>query len=247
MSGFELLALGVVGFFLAIASGIAGGGGGIIMTPLLLFFGLSPAQAIATGKLGGLAMAVGSLRGMKGYRNIAKRTIVIIVLLSILAGIVSSRVIASLEGDAYNLIIAIVLIVLGCVMYVKKIGSVSKKRGRKASMFGYVALFTALLLQGVFSSGLGVLVSLALMVGLGLESIQANIAMRTTQLVLNVVIVLALIGSGLILWNVALVMSVANLAGSFIGGRIAVRKGSAFVSKSIALLAIVSGVALLFA
>ena len=38
---------------------------------------------------------------------------------------------------------------------------------------------------------------------------------------------------------------VANLSGSFIGGRIAVKKGSAFVSIVLAVLAFVSGVGLL--
>ena len=245
MSPTELVIVGVVGFLLAILSGIAGGGGGFIMTPMLIFLGLSPAQAIATGKLGGLSMAIGSLAGMRPNRKLDKNILIVAIILSIISGFLASKLIVGINEDIYGNILGVALIVIAPIMLIKKIGHQEKIISRNKKILGYIGLFVALFLQGILSGGFGVFVSVVLMSGLGLNAIQSNITKRITQLVLNSVIVLSLIGSGLILWNVALVMIIVNLLGSAIGGRIAVRKGSSFVSNVMAGLALFSGIALL--
>lgn len=245
MSDYELLLIGLVGFLLAILSGIAGGGGGFVMTPMLIFLGLSPAQAVATGKLGGLSMAVGSLVGMRPNRKLDKTILIIAISLSVITGLLASKLIVSLDEDVYGNILGVALMVIAPIMLIKKIGYQEKSLGLKRKILGYVVLSLTLFFQGLLSGGFGVFVSIALMSGLGLNAIQSNITKRITQLVLNSVIVLSLIGSGLILWNVAIVMIMVNLVGSALGGRIAVKKGSVFVTKVMAGLALVSGLALL--
>lgn len=245
VNGYELLILGSVGFILAVLSGIAGGGGGFIMTPMLIFLGLSPAQAVATGKLGGFSMAIGSLVGMKSSRKLNKKILISGILLSILGGLLASKLIVSIDENVYGNILGIALILLAPIMYVKKIGHQEKVISKNKQIFGYLGLFFALFLQGTLSGGMGIFVGVALMSGLGLDAIQSNIIKRITQLVLNSVIVLSLIGSGLIQWDVAVVMIVVNLLGSAVGGRIAINKGASFVSSVIAGLALVSGIALI--
>lgn len=245
MTLIDLVTVGFVGFLLAILSGIAGGGGGFIMTPMLIFLGLTPAQAVATGKLGGLSMAVGSLAGMKSNRKLHKGILFASLVLSVLAGILASRLIVNLNEDVYGTVLGIALIVIAPVMLVKKIGHQEKSVSNTKKIFGFIGLFITLFLQGILSGGFGVFVSIMLMTGLGLDAIQANVNKRITQLVLNTVVTLSLISSGLILWNVALVLIVVNLLGSALGGRMAIKKGASFVSRVMAGLAFVSGLALL--
>lgn len=247
MSGVELFLVGIVGFILAIFSGIAGGGGGFIMTPMLILFGLSPAQAVATGKLGGFSMAIGSLYGMKSSSKLNKSVVIIAIILSVLSGIIASQIIVSINEDVYGNILGVTLILIAPIMLIKKIGHVEKHITRNKKIVAYIGLFITLFLQGILSGGFGVFVSIVLMSGLGLSAIQANITKRYTQLVLNSVIIIGLVGSGLILWSVAAVMVAVNLIGSAIGGHIAIRKGAGFVSKVMAVLAFISGLALLIA
>ncbi len=246
MTGNELLIIGFVGFFLAILSGIAGGGGGFIMTPMLIFLGLTPPQAIATGKLGGLSMAVGSLVGMKSSSKVNRKMLAVIIVLSVLAGIISSKLIVNIDEDFYGKLLGVALIMVAPIIVFKKVGHQEKNISANKKLLGYIALFVTLFVQGILSGGFGIFVSIVLMSGLGLSAIQSNVTRRITQLILNSVIVLSLIGSGLILWNVALIMIVVNLVGSAIGGHIATKKGSSFVSNVMAGLAVVSGIALLF-
>ncbi len=58
-------------------------------------------------------------------------------------------------------------------------------------------------------------------------------------------IVLGVLGSGLILWQVAAVGATATFAGSFMGGRMAVYKGNAFIMRVTIVLIFLSAMALL--
>ena len=53
---------GVAAFCMSIFGGISGGGAGLVMTPLAIFLGLTPQEAIASGKFGGLSSVAGSIR-----------------------------------------------------------------------------------------------------------------------------------------------------------------------------------------
>jgi len=245
MSDIELIAYGLVGFVIAILSSIASGGGGFVMTPLAIFFGLTPAEAIATGKIGGLSTTAGSLLGMRAKRTDSKKRLIIILVLAGLAGLISSRVIVALDGDVFSKVIGVLLILMTPIIYKKKLGHISKVVSNRHGLLGYILVFVALLLQGTFSSGLGIFVSMAMIVGLGLDALEANILKRTSQLLLNSVIIIGVIGTGLIVWKVAAVAVIGNFLGSYIGGKIAVKKGAIFVSKVLAILAFISGIGLI--
>lgn len=245
ISDLGLFILVIASFFSSIMGAIASGGGGFIMTPLLILFGLTPAQAVATGKISGLATTVGSLGGMRGIRMKDKRLLVILLALALLAGLISPRIIVNLGGDVYVIILGITLILIAPVIYLKKLGHFTKQVSKNHRIVGYFITFIALLLQGVFSSGLGIFVSIAMMAVLGLNALEANVSKRSVQLLLNSTIILSLVGTGLIIWRVALTVVFANLAGSYIGGKIAVKKGPRFVSFMLAVLAFMGGVALL--
>lgn len=247
MSGVELGLIALVGFLVSIMSAIASGGGGFVMTPLLILLGLSPAQAIATGKVGGLAVTLGSLSGMKGRVSGAhdKKKLLILLLLAFIAGLLAPKVIVTLDSGLYEKFLGVFLVLVGPLIYFKKIGHQSKKISPMQEKFGFLLVFTTLLLQGIFSTGMGIFVSLAMISGLGLDALDANINKRTTQLVLNSTILVSLFTSGLIVWSTALIVIVGNFIGSYIGGKIAVKKGNKLVSLMLAALAFISGILLL--
>jgi uncharacterized membrane protein YfcA len=63
MSTHGLILYGIATFFTSLLSGAGGGGGGLIATPLAILLGLTPQQAIATGKLNGLAISAATTHG----------------------------------------------------------------------------------------------------------------------------------------------------------------------------------------
>jgi len=241
MSDIELFVYAAAGFGISILSAIASGGGGFVMTPLGILFGLTPAESIATGKIGGLATTTGALAGMKNVK-VDKKQSIILLFLALVAGLISSQIIIRLEGDWFKVLLGVALIIMAPLMYYKKIGQ--KKPTPESTphpLIGYSMAFMALMLQGTFSSGMGTLVTLAIITGLGHDALQASVNKRISQLMLNGIIILSVAGTGLIVWKVAAAAFIGNSAGSYIGGKIAVKKGSVFVANMMAGLAGLSG------
>lgn len=246
MEPWQLAVYGVTAFIMAILSGIAGAGGGFITTPLLILLGLSPAQAISSGKFNGLAVTIGSLSGLRKYSGqISKRRVGSIMILAFLVGLIVPHIIKSLESRVYRVSLGVILLLMIPVMLYKKLGIKPRKTSVLKASLGGVLLTISLFLQGIFSGGLGTLVNIVLMGMLGQTATEANITKRWSQLVLNTTIIFGVLGSGLIVWQVVIVALVSSLAGSYIGGRLALTKGDAFIVNVMLILMLISGLLLI--
>lgn len=247
MSDLQLVIYGSVGFIISILSGIAGAGGGFVMTPLLILLGLTPAQAVSSGKFLGLSVTVGSLSGLREYRGkVSKRSIGLVMVLAFLVGLVVPFVIKTLESRFYQITMGVILLLMIPLMIYKKMGIKPREPSRAQKGLGGILLTISLFFQGTFSSGLGSLVNIVLMGMLGQTATEANITKRWSQLILNVTIIFGVLGSGLIIWRAVAVAILAGLSGSYIGGRLAVKKGDGFVVNVMLVLMLVSGLVLIF-
>lgn len=237
--------LGMASFLLSIFGGISGGGGGFITTPLMIFLGLTPQQAIASGKIGGLGVTLGALKGLTKAKVHRKKPIILLMVLSGIAGLIAPHLIIRLDTEIYRNMLGILIILLVPVMFYRKVGIQKSEPATWQKVIAGPVLLGALLLQAVFSGGLGSLVVLALMALVGMSAIEANVTKRFSQVLMNSLLVLGLIGAGLIIWTVAIVLFVCNIAGGYLGAHIALKKGDAFVTYAIVCLMVASGIGLL--
>jgi uncharacterized membrane protein YfcA len=246
MNNWELLIYGAASFGTAIVSGMVGGGGGFIMTPLGIFLGLSPAQSVATGKLNGLSVTIGALFGMKKiHGHVSRARVVPVMLLALVIGLLAPFAIKAFENDAYRIALGIILLLMIPVVVVKKVGVKPHNPGTVKKIFGGFVLSVALALQAIFSGGLGTLVNVALMGMLGMTALEANLTKRWSQLILNTAIIFGVIGSGLIVWQAAIIGMIAVFVGGYFGGRLAVHKGDEFIMRIMVILMLVSAIGLI--
>jgi uncharacterized membrane protein YfcA len=247
ITALALVVYGLVSFVTAIVSGIAGGGAGFINTPLLILLGLSPAQAIATGKLSGLAVATSSLTGLQSVPIRSKKLVAGIMAMALVIGLVAPLIITNLNSELYQRLLGVLLLAMLPVMFFSKIGRTSKQPSARSETVGYILLAGTLFLQAIFSAGMGTLVNIVLMACLGMSALEANVTKRYSQVVLNTVIVLGVlvVAADTIVWPVALVGIVSAAAGGFIGGKLAIKKGDKFVLVVFSGLIFVSAIALL--
>lgn len=246
MQWWQLIIYGVISFGAMILSGISGGGGGFIMTPLAIFLGLAPAQAISSSKFNGLAGTIGSLTGLRKYKSsVSKRRIAAIMVLAFLVGLLVPFVIKSFESRWYRLTLGIILLLMIPVMIYRKIGIKPHVPSRAQKAGGTVLLTASLFLQGSFSGGLGSLVNVVLMGMLGMTANEAHIVKRCSQFVLNITIIFGVMGAKLIVWPVALVGIIVSFAGTFIGSHIAVKKGDKLAVNVLLLMMCISALVLI--
>lgn len=225
---------------MSVFSGIAGAGGGFIMTPLAILLGLTPAQAVSSGKFNGLATTLGSLGGLRSAQSrVRKAQIVAIMILAFAVGLLVPFAIKAFDNRTYRMVLGVLLLLMIPLMAYKKVGLKPHKPTRLQKGLGGVLLTVSLFLQGAFSGGLGSLVNIVLMGMLGQTANEAHITKRWSQLILNTTIIFGVFSSGFIVWPVVAVGVSTNLVGSYIGGRIAIQKGDGFaVSVLLVLMAI---------
>lgn len=245
MSEAGLVLYGLVALVTSIFSGISGGGAGMINTPLAIFLGLSPQEAIVSGKFGGLSAVAGSIRVLRKEKLHSWHYILPLMVLATVIGLLAPNLITNLEEDTYKKIIGVLLIGMVPVVYMKKIGVDKRLVSDNTKALGWLLVMVAMGLQAVFSSGLGTLVNLVLVSFMGMGAIEANVTKRFSQIVLNSIIIIGLWGSGFFVWEVIIVGSVANLIGSTIGSKIAVKKGNNLVMTILMIAMLMSGIAML--
>jgi len=242
----RLIVLGFVAFFTSILSGIGGAGGGFIGTPLLIFLGLTPQQAVASGKIGGLGVTLGSLRGLTKAKVHSWSVILPLMVLATIVGLIAPRIITSIDNDTYRRVIGVLLLALIPLVLYKRTGMQKTEVAQWQRIAAVPLLVITMLMQAVLSGGMGTLVVLVLMGFMGMGALEANVNKRFSQIILNVLVVLGLLGSGLIVWSVALTLFCVNTVGGYIGSQIAVKKGDTFIAYVFAFLMFVSSLELLF-
>ena len=244
MSLGNLILFGLVNFVATTLSGISGGGG-FIVTPVLIFLGLTPQQAIASGKLAAVALSLGSLQKLHKAKLHNWRVVAPIMILAAVIGLAAPYFIVRLENDFYEKILGILLIVMIPVLYLTKSGQVKKELPQSFKTVGWVLIAVLLATSAIFSGGAGSLVTVAMMMFLGMSALEANVTRRFSQLALNALVFLGVIGSGLMVWDVAVVGAISAFFGGQLGSHLALKKGDRFVLTFFAIFMFISGLVLL--
>jgi uncharacterized membrane protein YfcA len=231
-----------VTFIASILSGMAGGGRGFIITPFYIAIGLTPQQSIATGKLGALGLDAGAIAAFRGkikqYRNFT----FLLMLLAIIIGFLSSYFIRNIRNENLQLAMGTMNLLMIPLLFIKHHRLRSRRKHYVLRSLSVLAIVAILLLQGTFSSGIGSLVNVFLILFFGFSALEASLIKRQTSIALDVVVLAGLLGAGLINYKYGLIGMAGGITGGYIGSRFALHEGEKFARYALMLFMIVSGV-----
>lgn len=231
-----------VTFIASILSGMTGGGGGFIITPFFIAVGLTPQQSIATGKLGAIGVDSGAIVAFRHYSTKHKAMALFLAASALLIGVFSSIGIRHIGNDNLQLFIGVLSLTMIPVLFVKHHGLKSKRRHSALQAVGLLAIVITMLLQGVFSSGIGSLINVFLIVFFGISALETNFIKRRASLVLDVVVFLGLLGSGLIHYKYGLIALAGGASGGYIGSKFALHEGERFARYALMVFMLASGI-----
>ncbi len=236
------VAVFLVTFVASAFSGMAGGGGGFIVNPFLIALGLTPQQTVATAKFVSFGLTGGSILAFRERMLQNKRFSLFIIVLSAVIGIIASLLLRKVDNKSLQLLMGIITLAMVPFMLKKARGLKSTKVNQISKVLGAISLAFILFLQGILSGGIGSLVSAIFIVFFGTTALEANILKRKASLVLNVVIVVSLLGSGLINYKFGFFGMAGGLLGGYVGSRIAIKNGDEFAKYALLVFMVVSGV-----
>ncbi|MFD3720577.1 sulfite exporter TauE/SafE family protein [Streptomyces sp. NPDC058674] len=211
------------------------GGGGLLLLPALLL-GLPnahPATVLATNKavaiVGTTGAAVTYVRKAPVNTKLAVR-----IGLAALAGSMGGALLADgIDKDAMRpLIMAALVVVAGVVVFKPGFGAAPStapvSRQRILLAIGLAGLGIGFY-DGLIGPGTGTFLVLALTVLLHLDLVSASATAKIVNVCTNAGALAMFAYQGRVLWQLAALMAVFNLAGGMIGANMALKKGSAFV------------------
>jgi uncharacterized membrane protein YfcA len=211
------------------------GGGGLIQVPAGLI--LMPTQPVST-VIGSLKVPsfIGTCFATYQYLQRVKIPILRILLftsIAFTAAFSGSLLLTSISNQFMKPIIFFVLLAMAIYTFTKKeLGQSVKKDQIKFPMFkGILICLIIGFYDGFIGPGAGSLFVLAFIAILGYDFMQASAHAKIVNLSTNLGSLFLFIGKGVILWPVAIPMSICNATGGFFGSRMALKKGNQFIRK----------------
>lgn len=227
--------LAVAAFFAGTVDAVVGGGGLIQVPALLTIFPAAPIPMLfGTNKISSI---VGTIAAAFHFvRRVPIPWLVVIpATIGALAGAMLGAACASLLPRRWMMPLVIALLIATALhTFLKK--SFGQAGGRAPAPGDRVrggALGTALgFYDGIFGPGTGSFLIFGFVRLFGWDLVTANAATKIVNAATNFGALLFFMPTGSVMWPVAVMMAVCNLAGAQVGARIAVRWGSGFLRRA---------------
>ncbi len=243
----------VLMFVLAFSAGFVDsvvGGGGLIQLPalLILFPGFPIPTLMGTNKFAGFSgTALATSRYLK-QTEVPWKSIWPAIVTALIFSFLGARVISHIHKDDIKIIVLCLLVVVAVYTFFKK--EFGLHHTPKLNVFKtaiYSALTGAILgfYDGFFGPGTGSFLIVVFISLFGFNFLIASASAKLVNCATNISALSYFVITGQINYPLAISIAVFNMAGSFLGAKMAIKKGSAFVRTFF--LCIVTGMILKFA
>jgi hypothetical protein len=222
-------------FFAGFIDSIAGGGGLIQLPALLIGLPKSEtAEVLGTNKL---SAVFGTTTAAALYRKQIKPDPKILIVMGVPAflGSAGGAVLASkIPTSSMRPMVLVLLIIVAVYTWFKpnlgkfeNLRHLPKRRVQIAAIAGVVIGFY----DGIFGPGTGSFLMLILVASLGYAFITASAIAKVVNVATNVGAIMVFGVNGAVLWQIGIILGVANISGAVIGARLAIKGGSTLVRK----------------
>ena len=222
-------------FFAGFIDSIAGGGGLIQLPALLIGLPKSEtAEVLGTNKL---SAVFGTTTAAALYRKQIKPDPKILIAMGVPAflGSAGGAVLASkIPTSSMRPMVLVLLIIVAVYTWFKpdlgkfeNLRHLPKRRVQIAAIAGVVIGFY----DGIFGPGTGSFLMLILVASLGYAFITASAIAKVVNVATNVGAIMVFGVNGAVLWQIGIILGVANISGAVIGARLAIKGGSTLVRK----------------
>lgn len=225
----------VASFFAGFIDSIAGGGGLIQLPALLIGLPKSEtAEVLGTNKL---SAVFGTTTAAALYRKQIKPDPKILLAMGVPAflGSAGGAVLASnIPTSSMRPMVLVLLIIVAVYTWFKpdlgkfeNLRHLPKRRVQIALLAGVVIGFY----DGIFGPGTGSFLMLILVASLGYAFITASAIAKVVNVATNVGAIMVFGINGAVLWQIGIILGVANISGAVLGARLAIKGGSTLVRK----------------
>lgn len=218
------------------------GGGGLLQLPaLLLIPGMTPVQALAANKISSVFGT--TVSSITYFRRVKPdlRTAAPMALVALVGSFLGASAAALLPAEVFKPVIVVALVAVGLMTALKPaLGVETQLRFSGRRHHGIAAAVGVAIgfYDGILGPGTGTFLIIALVSLLGYDFLHASAKAKIVNLATNIGALLFFIPHGSVFFGLGLMLAAANVAGSYIGSRMAIARGSGFIR--VAFLAVVA-------
>jgi uncharacterized membrane protein YfcA len=220
-------------FFVALFAGFVdsiSGAGGLIVLPVLMMVGVTPAQALGTNKLQGVFGKLSAVRYFWRHGMLDFMAMKWLILASFVGATFGALVIQYVSTAFLQQSIPWLVAVIGLYMvFSPNLGKIDRRQRITMSVFTLVFVVALSFYDGFFGPASGSFFAICFVSLLGYNLTKATAQTKVLLLVANVASLGVFIASGSVMWRIGLCMALGQWIGAHYGSRAVCNQGSRII------------------
>ena len=224
------------------------GGGSFLTIPMLIFMGLPPAVANGTNRVALTFASMISVHNFKRKGFFEWKLSLSLGIPMTAGAIIGSLISINLPEKLYTTILAVMILIVIAIIIVNPQRFIKKnlvKPTLKTRVAGAVIFFILGIYAGVIQAGVGFLIITSLIFLTGYNLVKINSMKVLIAMIYMVATLAVFIISGNVNWLYALILSVGNGTGAYLGTRFAVKHGDKWIRIIMIIAALIMALRLL--
>lgn len=234
----------IAAFLASLIDSIAGGGG-LLTTPAMLLVGISPLNTLATNKF---QSCFGTFTSTYNYYKnglLTEPRRFLYFFLSFGGSMVGTFLVSRLSNEVLESIIPILLISAAVFFILNRGPSTSNKSSSLIFIFNVIVVLIGFY-DGFFGPGTGSFFVLAFVIIKGISIMEATAITKLLNFASNFAAFIIFALKGYVIWELGLIMAVAQIGGANLGSRFAITNGEKVVRPVLVIVSILLSIRILF-
>ena len=234
----------IAAFLASLIDSIAGGGG-LLTTPAMLLVGISPLNTLATNKF---QSCFGTFTSTYNYYKnglLTEPRRFLYFFLSFGGSMVGTFLVSRISNEVLESIIPILLISAAVFFILNRGPSTSNKSSSLIFIFNMIVILIGFY-DGFFGPGTGSFFVLAFVIIKGISIMEATAITKLLNFASNFAAFIIFALKGYVIWELGLIMAVAQIGGANLGSRFAITNGEKVVRPVLVIVSILLSIRILF-
>jgi uncharacterized protein len=246
MSPLQLVMIAAIGF-LGSFYGVVSGGGGLIIIPGLILAGLPAPSAVASSRLGVLGLSLSGAYRFRRAGLLRARASMLLLLIMATGSAIGALLLLRIDPGTLQRVIGVITVAVAPIILLGRRLGLERPEppGALRRRAGYVVCFAIGIYAGLFGAAWATFFTYAMVAAFGMSFMQGAATRTFVGLSVGVITVAIFSLGGVIEPAPALVLFVAQAAGSYAGASFSLRRSESYARGLVAIVAAASGLLLL--
>lgn len=229
--------------------GAISGGIGLVLRPLLIFLGIPAITVVGSVRVAAVFGEIPTIYILHKNKKIDWKLVLLLVIPMFIGSLIAGIAVLSILKGSLELVIGIILLIVGIILLIKKDMGLREKRSKfsktTANIFGFLGTLIISFFNTI-TGGMGPMFSSLYIANYGKTYISASALGKTTSYIGTGIASIAFIISGVVDWQLFIVLVLGFLLGSYFGTHYGLKRGEKLIRFLVLIVIFASAIKMIF-